>query len=156
MFLGGGGGGQNFYMVCMLITCTPYVHEYVGLRNDHKTVMKLIEEKLHQLHAEAKEKKKLQSQQKGEGGAGEAIEGGRAEESKAPPLRGFAKVNVVTDGSPAALAVSTIEFQTDVIIDVASSPFHSMFKLHAPISKYVPYICSFRTCACTTLITNEN
>ena len=71
--------------------------------------MKLIEEKLHQLHAEAKEKK-LQSQQKlGKGGAGETREGGAAEGSKAPPLRGFAKVNVVTDGSPAALAVSTNE-----------------------------------------------
>ena len=65
--------------------------------------MKLIEEKLHQLHAEAKEKKKLQSQQKSGEGHGE--EGG-AEESKPLPLRGFAKVNVVTDGSPAALAVS--------------------------------------------------
>ena len=84
---------------------------YVGLRNDHKTVMKLIEEKLHQLHAEAKEKKLLSQQKSGEGGAGagETGEGGGAEKSKALPLRGFAKVNVVTDGSPAALAVSTNE-----------------------------------------------
>ena len=80
----------------------------IGLHNDHKTVMKLIEEKLHQLHAEAKEKKKLQSQQKLEEGG--EVGGGGAEESKAPPLRGFAKVNVVTDGSPAALAVSTSEY----------------------------------------------
>ena len=104
----------------------------VGLRNDHKTVMKLIEEKLHQLHAEAKEKK-LQSQQKSGEGA-EGMEREEAEESKAPPLRGFAKVNVVTDGSPAALAVSNNEFQEEVIIDVASSPFHSMFKLPTLIS----------------------
>ena len=97
--------------------------------------MKLIEEKLHQLHAEAKEKK-LQSQQKSrEGGAGETREGGGVEKSKAPPLRGFAKVNVVTDGSPAALAVSANEFQEEVIIDVASSPFHSMFKFPTPISR---------------------
>ena len=67
--------------------------------------MKLIEEKLHQLHAEAKEKK-LQSQQN-LGDGQQTGGGGGVEESKAPPLRGFAKVNVVTDGSPAALAVSS-------------------------------------------------
>lgn len=71
-----------------------------GLRNDHKTVMKLIEEKLHQLHAEAKEKKLL-TQQKFKGSAHQTEKG---RESK-PPLKGFARVNVVTDGSPAALAV---------------------------------------------------
>ena len=65
--------------------------------------MKLIEEKLHQLHAEAKEKK-LVTQQKPEGSAHRAEEGG---ESKSP-LKGFARVNVVTDGSPAALAVSML------------------------------------------------
>ena len=70
-----------------------------GLRNDHKTVMKLIEEKLHQLHAEAKEKKLLTQQKSGSTSAAEG--GGES----APPLRGFATVNVVTDGSPAALAV---------------------------------------------------
>ena len=64
--------------------------------------MKLIEEKLHQLHAEAKEKK-LQSQQK----SGKTQTRGGGEESEAPPLKGFARVNVVTDGSPAALAVSS-------------------------------------------------
>ena len=37
------------------------------------------------------------------------------EESKAPLLKGFAKVNVVTDGSPAALAVSTNKSHTSVI-----------------------------------------
>ena len=66
----------------------------IGLRNDHKTVMKLIEEKVHQLHAEAKEKKLL-SQHKPEA---------KSSESK-PPLKGFAKVNLVSDGSPAAMAV---------------------------------------------------
>ena len=70
--------------------------------------MKLIEEKLHQIHAEAKEKKKLQNQQKSE--ESQTGEGG-AEESKVLPLKGFAKVNVVTDGSPAALAVSINQFR---------------------------------------------
>ena len=74
----------------------------LGLRNDHKTVMKLIEEKLHKLHTEAKEKKLLTQQNLGETQI-------RAEEREAPPLRGFAEVNVVTDGSPASLAVSRLK-----------------------------------------------
>ena len=60
--------------------------------------MKLIEEKLHQLHAEAKERK-LQSQHK----SGVPQSDGRGE--KRAPLKGFAKINVVTTGSPADLAV---------------------------------------------------
>ena len=58
--------------------------------------MRLIEEKLHQIHAEAK----LQSQQKS--GAAQTEERGERE----APLRGFAKINIVTGGSPADLAVS--------------------------------------------------
>ena len=30
---------------------------HVGLQNDHKSIMKLIEEKIHQLHEEARRKK---------------------------------------------------------------------------------------------------
>ena len=96
--------------------------------------MKLIEEKLHQLHAEAKEKKKLQSQQKSE----EC----QVEENKAPPLKGFAKVNVVTDGSPAALAVSTNKSHTSVIEKVVQDGVLSIRsclgdKLRLPARTYI-------------------
>ena len=63
--------------------------------------MKLIEEKLHQIHAEAKERK-LQSQQK----SGAAQTEGRG--GSGAPLRGFAEINIVTSGSPADLAVSLV------------------------------------------------
>ena len=64
-----------------------------GLRNDHKAVMKLIEEKLHQLHAETRLRRGAES----EGVA-------RGEERILPTT--FARVSQVTDGSPAASAVS--------------------------------------------------
>ena len=69
-----------------------------GLRNDHKTVMKLIEGKLHQLHAEAKEKKSPTQQNQ------DAID----TVARRPPLKGFARVNVVTEGSPADMAVGLL------------------------------------------------
>ena len=75
--------------------------------------MKLIEEKLHQLHAEAKEEKQQRQQ---ESGAPRAEEG---REIKAP-LRGFAKVNVVTDNSPAALAVGLLKLHTMQIMSIYS------------------------------------
>ena len=65
-----------------------------GLRNDHKAVMKLIEEKLHQIHAETRLRRGAES----EGVA-------RGEERRILPTA-FARVSQVTDGSPAASAVS--------------------------------------------------
>jgi 26S proteasome non-ATPase regulatory subunit 9 len=66
----------------------------ICLRNDHKAVMKLIEEKLHQLHAETRLRRGAES----EGVA-------RGEERRILPMT-FARVSQVTDGSPAASAVS--------------------------------------------------
>ena len=34
---------------------------YIGLQNDHKSIMKLIEEKIHQLHEEARNKQNAQT-----------------------------------------------------------------------------------------------
>jgi 26S proteasome non-ATPase regulatory subunit 9 len=64
----------------------------ICLRNDHKAVMKLIEEKLHQLHAETRLRRGAES----EGVA-------RGEERRILPMT-FARVSQVTDGSPAASA----------------------------------------------------
>ena len=51
-----------------------YIHMYfvisvftTGLQNDHKSIMKLIEEKIHQLHEEARNKQNVQTN-KGEQG----------------------------------------------------------------------------------------
>ena len=67
----------------------------VGLRNDHKAVMKLIEERLHEIHWEARRRR--EAGVSGEGG------GGR-EEGKVLPAT-FARVSQVTEGSPSAIAV---------------------------------------------------
>ena len=69
-----------------------------GLRNDHKEVMKLVEEKLHELHAKARES-----------GGGVNIGSSSSSSSSSPPggeVKGFATVNQVSDSSPAAHAVS--------------------------------------------------
>lgn len=62
------------------------------LQNDHKAVMRLVEQKLHQLHAQDKgdTQHELPSNQK----------------TSVPTNQGFVKVNEVTQGSPASLAVS--------------------------------------------------
>ena len=70
----------------------------LGLQNDHKKVMAEIEKKLHQLHKEAREQR-LTSQTS-------------QPDAEAQPLQrvsnemGFARVSVVSSGSPAATAVS--------------------------------------------------
>lgn len=63
----------------------------ICLRNDHKVVMAAIEKKLHDIHAEARESGKASNEQ-------------AAQQSTASVLKGFVKVNSVTEGSPAAAA----------------------------------------------------
>lgn len=65
-----------------------------GLRNDHKVVMKLMEERLHVIHADTRLRR--------ESGLGEE-EGEEVEEKLLPPT--FAQVSQVSDGSPSSLAV---------------------------------------------------
>lgn len=65
----------------------------LGLRNDHKIVMEAVEKKIHDIHAEAREAGKVTNEQ-------------TARQSGAPVPKAFAKINSVTDGSPAAVAVS--------------------------------------------------
>ena len=42
----------NYIFICVFTT---------GLQNDHKSIMKLIEEKIHQLHEEARNKQNVQT-----------------------------------------------------------------------------------------------
>ena len=55
--------------------------------------MAAVEKKLHDIHAEARESGKATNEQ-------------TARQSGVPVSKAFAKINSVTDGSPAALAVS--------------------------------------------------
>ena len=66
-----------------------------GLRNDHKAVMKMIEEKLHVIHADARLRR----------GEGSGVTGGRRENTL--PMT-FARVSQISDGSPSAIAVSIV------------------------------------------------
>lgn len=71
-----------------------------GLQNDHKAVMRQVEEALHQLHAREKEKR---ARDEAEAQA-EAVS---QNQSLPQP---FARVNAVTPGSPASLAASPVFF----------------------------------------------
>lgn len=66
-----------------------------GLRNDHKALMKDIEAALHEIHAEARQRRTSEE------------EGGGPTAKEAESAKGFAKINVVTEGSPADIAVRT-------------------------------------------------
>lgn len=68
-----------------------------GLQNDHKAIMVDIEEALHKLHAREKSKREQDESRQGQA---EAME---QDVSLPPP---FARVDGVTQGSPACRAVS--------------------------------------------------
>ena len=80
----------GYWMLYSLPPC----HYVKGLRNDHKVVMQAVEQKLYAIHAEARE-------------SGEAKNEEGASSSGVSMAKAFAKVNSVTEGSPAALAVSS-------------------------------------------------
>lgn len=67
-----------------------------GLQNDHKALMKQVEEALHQLHAREKEKHAKDE--------AEALAEAMRQNQSMP--QAFAKVNTVTPGSPASISVS--------------------------------------------------
>lgn len=71
-----------------------------GLQNDHKDIMVEIEEALHKLHAREKTKR----QQDETGAQDEAME----QQVTLPPP--FARVDAVTQGSPACGAVSDVNY----------------------------------------------
>ena len=66
----------------------------LGLRNDHKAIMKIIEEKIHDLHTEAR--------------ARGTVSSGRPLQEKYAEREPYARVSMVTEGSPAKIAVSGI------------------------------------------------
>ena len=73
----------------MILSC--YYWLYIGLRNDHKKIMTLIEDKLHHLHTTARETGTITS--------------GIQRNSTTDRIP-FASITTVTIGSPAAISVS--------------------------------------------------
>nr|AAI60446.1 psmd9 protein [Xenopus tropicalis] len=69
-------------------------HNIICLQNDHKAIMKEIEESLHRLHAREKEKREKD----------EAEAQAEALQSHQALPTAFAKVDVVTPGSPASMS----------------------------------------------------
>ncbi|NXP50879.1 PSMD9 ATPase, partial [Heliornis fulica] len=80
-------------------------HDIVCLQNDHKALMKQVEEALHQLHAREKEKHARDE--------AEAL----AEAMSQSLPRPFARVNAVTPGSPASLSGLQVD---DEIVEFGS------------------------------------
>ncbi|XP_040842988.1 26S proteasome non-ATPase regulatory subunit 9 isoform X1 [Ochotona curzoniae] len=75
-------------------------HNIICLQNDHKAVMKQVEEALHQLHAHDKEKQArdmAEAQQ-------EAMSHKLGHPESHSPPEAFARVNSVSPGSPASIA----------------------------------------------------
>ncbi|KFO10774.1 26S proteasome non-ATPase regulatory subunit 9, partial [Balearica regulorum gibbericeps] len=78
-----------------------------GLQNDHKALMKQVEEALHQLHAREKEKHARDE--------AEALAEAMSQNRSLP--QAFAKVNAVTPGSPASLSGLQVD---DEIVEFGS------------------------------------
>ncbi|XP_019362832.1 PREDICTED: 26S proteasome non-ATPase regulatory subunit 9 isoform X2 [Gavialis gangeticus] len=87
-------------------------HNIICLQNDHKAVMRQVEEALHQLHAREKEKR---ARDEAEAQA-EAVS---QNQSLPQP---FARVNAVTPGSPASLAGLQVD---DEIVEFGSVNAHN-------------------------------
>uniref|UniRef100_A0A8C3WZG6 26S proteasome non-ATPase regulatory subunit 9 n=1 Tax=Catagonus wagneri TaxID=51154 RepID=A0A8C3WZG6_9CETA len=86
-------------------------HNIVCLQNDHKAVMKQVEEALHQLHARDKEK---QARDLAEAHR-EALSHGQSQGLSLP--QAFAKVNSISPGSPASIAGLQVD---DEIVEFGS------------------------------------
>eukprot|EP00073_Rattus_norvegicus_P042239 XP_008772125.1 PREDICTED: 26S proteasome non-ATPase regulatory subunit 9-like [Rattus norvegicus] len=87
-------------------------HNIICLQNDHKALMKQVEEALHQLHARDKEKQARDMAEARE----EAMNRRLASDSPALP-KAFARVNSISPGSPASIAGLQVD---DEIVEFGS------------------------------------
>ena len=92
------GKNCKSYYIISLVTSLMVRSCFPGLQNDHKDVMKEIEEALHQLHAREKAK------QGGDAAGGQEEPMAQQVTLHAP----IARVDAVTQGSPACKAVSDV------------------------------------------------
>ncbi|XP_054450075.1 26S proteasome non-ATPase regulatory subunit 9 [Pteronotus mesoamericanus] len=88
-------------------------HNIVCLQNDHKAVMKQVEEALHQLHARDKEKQARDMAEAHQ----EAMSRGLGQSEGLSPAQAFAKVNSISPGSPASIAGLQVD---DEIVEFGS------------------------------------
>ncbi|XP_061025544.1 26S proteasome non-ATPase regulatory subunit 9 [Eubalaena glacialis] len=88
-------------------------HNIVCLQNDHKALMKQVEEALHQLHARDKEK---QARDLAEAHR-EAMSHGLGQSQDLSPAQAFAIVNSISPGSPASIAGLQVD---DEIVEFGS------------------------------------
>ncbi|NXU55190.1 PSMD9 ATPase, partial [Turnix velox] len=82
-------------------------HNIICLQNDHKALMKQVEEALHQLHAQEKEKHGRDE--------AEGVADTMSQDQNLP--QAFAKVNAVTPGSPASISGLQVD---DEIVEFGS------------------------------------
>lgn len=88
-------------------------HNIVCLQNDHKAVMKQVEDALHQLHARDKEKQARDVAEAHE----EAMSCSQGQSECLAAPQAFAKVNSISPGSPAGLAGLQVD---DEIVEFGS------------------------------------
>lgn len=88
-------------------------HNIVCLQNDHKALMKQVEEALHQLHARDKEKQARDMAEAQE----EAMSQSLSQSEGLSPAQAFAKVNSISPGSPASIAGLQVD---DEIVEFGS------------------------------------
>ena len=94
---------MNVWVLCPQLSSRPLTRcSPPGLQNDHKALMKQVEEALHQLHARDKEK---QARDLAEARR-EAMSHGLGQSQDLSPAQAFAIVNSISPGSPASIAVS--------------------------------------------------
>ncbi|XP_012878553.1 PREDICTED: 26S proteasome non-ATPase regulatory subunit 9 [Dipodomys ordii] len=96
-------------------------HNIICLQNDHKAVMKQVEEALHQLHARDKEKQARDMAEAHQ----EAMSHRRGHSHSLP--QAFAKVNSVSPGSPASTAGLQVD---DEIVEFGSVNPQNFQSLH--------------------------
>ncbi|XP_063640885.1 26S proteasome non-ATPase regulatory subunit 9 isoform X2 [Pan troglodytes] len=98
-------------------------HNIICLQNDHKAVMKQVEEALHQLHARDKEKQARDMAEAHKEAMSRKL--GQSE-SQGPP-QAFAKVNSISPGSPASIAGLQAD---DEIVEFGSVNTQNFQSLH--------------------------
>ncbi|XP_053442976.1 26S proteasome non-ATPase regulatory subunit 9 isoform X1 [Nycticebus coucang] len=97
-------------------------HNIICLQNDHKEVMKQVEEALHQLHARDKEKQARDMAEAQE----EAMSHKPGQSVSHRPSQAFAKVNSISPGSPASTAGLQVDDEIMEFGSVNIQNFHSL------------------------------
>ncbi|OBS79098.1 hypothetical protein A6R68_18506 [Neotoma lepida] len=100
-------------------------HNIICLQNDHKAVMKQVEEALHQLHARDKEKQARDMAEAQE----EAMSHRLGSNSPILP-QAFAKVNSISPGSPASIAGLQVDDEIVEFGSVNTQNFQSLQNRH--------------------------